>query len=303
MNDFESAFDREKQMEENIAALRERIDALAAEESRAKLHLEYEQSDVEEIDGKTLKSAFYTLIGKKDEKWEQEYREAEDAKAEYEAITAELTEARKELSRAEYALRQLRRAEKEKRQAFEANLCALKERLDRLPSDVVKELFRMEQELSGHGEQEKRILAAIEEGKKALPLAESVLEPLQEAWEHGCHDRYYARQEALDEAKERQRMLHIQLERFCAVIPGIEIRTVEMDFSHDRKEVFLKRMAGGRYHPSTPIYGIMEDIDSKTARDIRIALADLEELLEARREKQEQLRERIRKLGEEWGTV
>ena len=102
-NETISATDREKALEENIVALQERISFLEGEEKRLKECLAYEQSDVDTIEGRTLKVAFYTLIGKKDEKLDQEYREVDEAKAAYEAVVQELDEAKQALKKADYA--------------------------------------------------------------------------------------------------------------------------------------------------------------------------------------------------------
>ena len=263
---FESAFDREKALEDNIVALGEKIVALESEVARLKQHAQYEQSDVDELEGKTLKVAFYTLIGKKNEKLDQEYYEADEAKAQYEAAVAELLAARKELNRTEYALRQFRRSQKEEKQAFDALMASVKARFEELSPDVQREFLRLEQELKIHNEQQELILLSIEEGEKALPLIKHVEEAEWEA------DEYVRRGYTLDEyelrreRQERQKMLSIQSNRFFDAVAKIEIKNKSL----------------------------------LSIRSIRIVLAELNDLLKQRREKQEQIMDRIKKLvGEE----
>lgn len=270
---FEAAVDREKELEDAIVALRERIAALEPEESRLKLHAEYEQSDVDELEGRTLKAAFYTLIGKKNEKLNREYDEADEAKAQYEAVVTELAAARKELNRAEYALRQFRRSQKEEKQAFDALMASVRSRLDGLSPEVKREFLRLEQELTTHTEQEEKILVAIEEWKKADKLAEHVAEIMREQKAHNRRGYTLEEYELDREEMERRRMLGIQQKRFWDALTPIDF--------------------GGRSVSSL----------KKTANLISPMLGELNELLKQHREKQAQIKDRIKQLIGEEGTV
>ncbi len=282
-NETVSAIDREKELEENIVALQERISFLESEEKRLKECLAYEQEDVEIMEGKTLKSAFYTLIGKKDEKLDREYREVDEAKAAYEAAVKELDEARDALKKADYALRTFRRQEKEKKQALEAAVKELCTRIDALPSNLRTEFSYLEEALACHAEQEKLILVAIEEGEKAAPLAEYVVEAWAEVREYDRKDYHLAEYERRNEAKERQRMLSLQLERFSAALQNIEL--------HKGSDL-LKKMVAKAFSKDRILISLDWN-DSTTARDVRIALADLEALLADHRREREKIAGRI----------
>lgn len=268
-NEFVSAVDREETLEKEIADLREKIAELEGEESRLKLQAEYEQSDVDELEGKTLKAAFYTLIGKKNEKLNQEYDEADEAKARYEAVVADLSAARKALSRAEYALRRFRSSQKEEKEAFEAWLAETRVRLESLPPEVSREFLRLEQELMTHVEQQEQILAAIAEGKKAIPLARYVEEAWEEVREYDHRDNIFAEYERRDETKERQKMLNLQLKRFSDALTRVDFGNSE--------------------------FSSLKNVDGLVSP----LLGELNELLKLRREKQEQVMNHIKKLIEE----
>ncbi len=272
-NETVFAIDREKELEKSIVDLQERIVFLEGEEKRLKECLAYEQSDVDELEGKTLKSAFYTLIGKKNEKLDQEYDELDEAKSQYEAVVAELDAARKALNRAEYALRQFRRSQKEEKQEFDALLASVRSRLDSLSPDVKREFLRLEQEFMTHTEQEEKILLAIEEGKKAIKLSEHVAEAMREK------EAYYRKGYSLEEYElrreenERRKIMGIQQTRFWDALMQIDLGSCKISS--------MKKL-GSMISPM---------------------LGELNELLMLHREKQAQLKDRIKKLIGEEGTL
>ena len=287
-----SAIDRERELEENIVALQERITFLEGEEKRLKECLAYEQSDVDAMEGRTLKSAFYTLIGKKDEKLDQEYREVDEAKAAYEAVVQELDEAKQGLKKADYALRSFRRQEKEKKQAMETAVKELRARIDALPSKLQTEFLYLEGALVRHAEQEKLILVAIDEGKKIPPLAQYVVEALQEAREYDYMDYYRAEYERRQEARERQEMVSLQSERFFNALQSIDL---------GKGACVLKNLVQKRNSKESG-WIFLDWNDSTTARDMRIAIADLEALLDVHRREQEEIAARITEMLDEVGT-
>ena len=64
-------------LEAELVSLNQQASELNARLTREKLNLEYEQSDVASLEGNTLKSLFYTVIGKKEERLMKEEDEAE----------------------------------------------------------------------------------------------------------------------------------------------------------------------------------------------------------------------------------
>ena len=70
--------------------------------------MQKEQADVEKIEGMTVSSIFYTVIGQKDKKLEKEKAEAAIAEEEYYALQNELSELNEEIKKYERELRTVR---------------------------------------------------------------------------------------------------------------------------------------------------------------------------------------------------
>lgn len=70
--------------------------------------LQKEQADVEKLEGVTMSSVFYTVIGQKDKKLEKEKAEAFDAEEKFSEIRNQLDELNEEITRYERELRAVR---------------------------------------------------------------------------------------------------------------------------------------------------------------------------------------------------
>ena len=109
----------------DLRELREQLDATAALEAELeelgqrrldlqrqieldRVNLEYERSDVRALEENTLKSVFYTVIGKKEERLEKEESEAEQAQRKYEDTSAELARVEAEIKRLEGRIQKLK---------------------------------------------------------------------------------------------------------------------------------------------------------------------------------------------------
>ena len=109
----------------DLKELREQLDTTAALEAELeelekrrldlqrqteldRTNLEYEMSDVRALEDKTLKSVFYTVIGKKEERLEKEENEAEQAQRKYEDTVAELARVEAEIKKISGRLQKLK---------------------------------------------------------------------------------------------------------------------------------------------------------------------------------------------------
>lgn len=109
----------------DLKELREQLDTTAALEAELeeleqrrldlqrqvkldRTNLEYEMSDVRALEDKTLKSVFYTVIGKKEERLEKEESEAEQAQKKYEDTSAELAQVEAEIKKISGRLQKLK---------------------------------------------------------------------------------------------------------------------------------------------------------------------------------------------------
>ena len=149
-----------------------------------KTNLDYETSDVEALEGNTLKAFFYSAIGKKEERLMKEEDEAAAAKAKYEATRFELEEVNDRIEQIETDLQRVKYLERDyqtlaKEQAKQAE--TVKARMsveDSIALETIQnELAAVENRRAYYHE-------IIEEGKKLreaiVPLIQA-LEKMREA--------------------------------------------------------------------------------------------------------------------------
>ncbi len=91
-----------------LAELYAKRDGLEAELNALRAALQKEQTDVDKIEGVTLSSVFYTVIGQKDRKLEKEKSEAAAAEEVFSAQQSEISELNEEIKKYEHELRTVR---------------------------------------------------------------------------------------------------------------------------------------------------------------------------------------------------
>lgn len=91
-----------------LAELYAKRDELEAELNTLQAALQKEQTDVEKIEGVTVSSIFYTVIGQKDKKLEKEKTEAAVAEEAFSALQSELSELNEKIKKYERELRTVR---------------------------------------------------------------------------------------------------------------------------------------------------------------------------------------------------
>lgn len=91
-----------------LAELYAKRDKLEAELNALRAALQKEQTDVDKIEGVTLSSVFYTVIGQKDRKLEKEKSEAAAAEEAFSASQSELSELNEDIKKYEHELRTVR---------------------------------------------------------------------------------------------------------------------------------------------------------------------------------------------------
>ena len=91
-----------------LAELYAKRDKLEAELNALRAALQKERTDVEKIEGVTLSSVFYTVIGQKDRKLEKEKSEAAAAEEAFSASQSELSELNGSIKKYEHELRTVR---------------------------------------------------------------------------------------------------------------------------------------------------------------------------------------------------
>lgn len=91
-----------------LAELYAKRDELEAELNTLRAALQKEQADVEKIEGVTVSSIFYTVIGQKDKRLQKEKSEAAVAEEAFSALQSELSELNEEIQKYERELRTVR---------------------------------------------------------------------------------------------------------------------------------------------------------------------------------------------------
>ena len=143
-----------------------------------------EQADVERLEGGSLASFFYNVIGKMDEKLTKEREEAYAAKVKYDATARELSKVEIDLQKNEASLEELVGCEKE----YEELLVLKKERMKELGHWAMEMVFEYEQRLTYLNNQERELEEAIAAGEEVLDLTERVLNSLDSAEGWGTFD-------------------------------------------------------------------------------------------------------------------
>lgn len=193
------------------------------------LRIDYqnEQADVERLEGRSLANYFFQVVGRLDEKLDQERQEAyaarvklDEAQQQLAGIDADLRSIKDQLSEANIALSQFR-AEVEKKYA------ALKES----GTDAADHIMKIEQKIAAKKAQKQEIKEAISAGRSARNLADEVLSELKSAegwntWDMFGGDGFIthmAKHNHLDTAQDLVSSLQSELRRFKTELADIHI--------------------------------------------------------------------------------
>lgn len=186
-----------------------------------------EENDVEKLNKTSLTGLFYELLGKKEEKLEQEKREALAAAAKYQAAQAELDGVRRELETVREELGTLFGCESRYEQAKQ-------ERAQRLKTEdtaVGQRIVALEAELAGLNAQRQELKEAMDAGMRALSTARGVQKELDSAENWGTWDMIgggglisaMAKHDHLDGAQEMVNHLQQQLRHFKTELADVEL--------------------------------------------------------------------------------
>lgn len=281
LKEMQARIERKKQLEIDLPKLRERSYKLEEQEKILKVRLEYEKSDVDALEGNNLKSLFYTVLGKKQEKLNREYDEADAAQEEYDAVAKALADAQKAVRKAEAELRMLSNCEKEYENAIKEQSARWKELLQNADPKLSEQFAGLEEEIALCCRMQEHFEKAIEEGEKAEYLAEAVMESLRQAADESAHERNMAKHEELDEAQARLEVLQRQLQRFNEFLSDKEIQAnmqISVTGFWRYADILTDSNSGDgfRGHLGSYIYRSEYQIE-KVSRDLRTTLDDLRE--------------------------
>lgn len=185
-----------------------------------------EEADVKRMEGNSLAAFFYTLIGKKEDKLDQEKIEAYAANVKFDAAVHELSVVEEDILRIEAELNQARGCETE----YEKELTAKKEVIKSSFSLQSDDIFKREKRISTLESQKKEINEALSVGKNVLNITEQILSKLASAEGWGTWDLIggglitdLVKHSHLDEAQAKVEELQIELRRFKTELTDVTI--------------------------------------------------------------------------------
>lgn len=209
-----------QELEGQIAALRSRMGALRQQRDK-------EQADVDRLEGRSLASFFYYVVGKKEEQLTRERQEAYAAAVKYDAVARELAAAEEDFRRCEAELGRL--------DGCEANYDSLlKEKAGALKAagtPAGEKILSLEERLSWLENQNRELREAESAGRTALERADNILKSLDSAEGWGTFDLLggglisdVVKHGHLDEAQRKVEQLQSDLRRFKTELADVTIQ-------------------------------------------------------------------------------
>ena len=195
-----------------------------------------EQEDVEKLEGRSLANYFFQVVGKLDEKLDQERREAYAAKVKLDAAERELSGIEADISEIQTQLNEIRIAEAQYKEALEKKRAMLKAS----GTAAADQIIEIEQKIAALEAQKREIKEAISAGYSARSTADRILSELESAdgwntWDMfggGGIITHMAKHSHLDEAQDLVSDLQSKLRRFKTELADIQI-TANMQVNVD----------------------------------------------------------------------
>ena len=195
-----------------------------------------EQEDVEKLEGRSLANYFFEVVGKLDEKLDQERREAYAAKVKLDAAERELAGIETDISDIQYQLTEIRIAEAQYKEELEKKRVALKAS----GTATADQILDIERKIAALEAQKREIKEAISAGYSARSTADRILSELESAdgwntWDifgGGGIITHMAKHSHLDEAQDMVSELQSKLRRFKTELADIQI-TANMQVNID----------------------------------------------------------------------
>ena len=217
---------RSRQLTSMLKELRGQRDTIAAHVRELEAIKVDEQADVDRLEGRSLASFFYNVIGKMDERLNKEREEAYAARVKYDAAARELEAIDGDIQRCESELSGLRGCERE----YEATLREKANAVKSAGGARAEEILKLEERHAYLESQKKELREAISAGNSARSTAESVLSSLDSAEGWGTWDLLggglladMAKHSHLDEAQGAIERLQSQLRRFKTELADVTI--------------------------------------------------------------------------------
>lgn len=217
---------RKKQLEGRVESLRSQRGGLFGKVNELERKAIAEEADVTRLEGRSLAAFFYNVVGKMDEKLDQERREAYAARVKYDAAARELQAVENDLEECTGELHALGLCEDHYRLCLEEKAAAIKAS----GSADGLEILRLETYLQMLDCQFKELKEAVDAGQSALFITNNVLSCLDSAESWGTWDLFgggllsdIAKHDELDNAQALVEKLQVQLRRFRTELTDVKI--------------------------------------------------------------------------------
>lgn len=211
-----------KNLEIKLNELVSQRNELNNKEYELKKRMISEQNDVDRLEQGGISSFLYELMGRKEEKLEQERQEAHEAKSKYNTVVFQLMYIEKEISRYEAQLRELAGCEEEYQRLMEIRLEQMKQ--------TNPEIIVLEQRIIESQSDQKEILEAKIAAKAALDKANEAKSSIDSAGGWSTFDLLgggavadmmkYAK---LNEAERRIQELQVLLGRLKTELADVQV--------------------------------------------------------------------------------
>lgn len=195
-----------------------------------------EQSDVDRLEGRSLASFFYNVIGKMDEQLDKERQEAYAAAVKYDAALRELNMVDGDMERCKAELMDLNDCEMRYDKLLEEKRAALKAR----GGSYAEELMGIESRIAYLEHRMDEIDEALAAGRRALRCTDDVMHSLTKAGNWSTFDMFsdgiiadIAKHSHLDEAQHKLEVLQMELRRFKTELADVGSIHVEMQVNID----------------------------------------------------------------------
>ena len=195
-----------------------------------------EQEDVEKLEGRSLANYFFQVVGKLDEKLDQERKEAYAAKVKLDAAERELAGIEADISEIQTQLNEIRVAEAQYKDELERKRATLRAS----GTTTADQIIEIEQRIAATEAQKREIKEAISAGYSARGTADRILSELNSAdgwntWDMfggGGIITHVAKHSHLDSAQDLVSELQSKLRRFKTELADIQI-TANMQVNVD----------------------------------------------------------------------
>lgn len=223
---FQEQMAQKNQLEARRRSLQKQRGPLEEKERDLRRRLYAEQADVDRLNRRSLAALFYAVTGQKAERLAVEEREALEAAVRHDAAVRELESLDADLRRTAETLCAVSGCERRYAETLEQK----KQAIRTAGGADAERIVQLENELLACANVKREAEEAVEAGRQAQSVAESVLEALDSAEGWGTWDLIggglvtdLVKHDRIDTAQEQIEMLQVQLRRFSAELSDVKV--------------------------------------------------------------------------------